>query len=806
MALLSPQAYAHPLCVTWNPASSDADIRLPKAKAFFLPRSTNKTLFLSTSQNLKCRANKWADRLFSDFEDPSHAAVSNVTVLPPERKFTLPIDFYQVLGAETHFLGDGIRRAYEAAVRRVPHEDYSEEALLGRRDILQSACDTLANPRSRGDYNQGLLEDEARTLMRDVPWHKVPGALCLLQEVGEADIVIQAGQKLLREHLPKSFKRDVILAMALSYIDVSREAMAESKQDIIKSCEALEHALQLLQEGGGKSLALNLQEQIDETLEELAPRYVLEILALPLDEQHRVRREEGLQRVRNILWTVGDRGAVASIAGFSREEFMNEAFLRMTAAEQVDLFSATPNSIPAESFEVYSAALAHIAEGFVGKKPQLIQEADSLFMQLQQTAGISMESTEDSPELVLAFALERGMCALLLGQLESCQHWLGLDSLSSPYRDTPIIEFIQSNSSKDDDMQLSGLCKLLESWLTEIVFPRFKDTHDIGFKLRDYYDDPDVLKFLEKLDKGRGSPLAAAAAIAKIGAGAGAAIDTVKSNAIQALKKVFPFAKEAVNRRATSTSISGTLIEENAVGSSSKAYTVRDALHEYNARGGDTHDMLDVTTSKDIWASTDAIGREKSSAYSKFYFSAMKIASGAIITGAIVIAGIRSYYKGHHGSLQPETQVQSSSATTISTTSDGTDLCNVKMDARLAENLVRKWQLIKSQALGPNHDVSELPEILDGEMLNIWKERAREIAEHGWFWEYSLLGLSIDSVTISKDGKRAMVEVTLQEAARLIDNNHPEHNDSYRTTYTTRYEMNNSKGSWKITDGAVLRS
>lgn len=34
-----------------------------------------------------------------------------------------------------------------------------------------------------------------------------------------------------------------------------------------------------------------------------------------------------------------------------------------------------------------------------------------------------------------------------------------------------------------------------------------------------------------------------------------------------------------------------------------------------------------------------------------------------------------------------------------------------RMDARFAEGLVRKWQNIKSQALGPDHCLQELPEV-----------------------------------------------------------------------------------------------
>lgn len=62
---------------------------------------------------------------------------------------------------------------------------------------------------------------------------------------------------------------------------------------------------------------------------------MLELLALPLDSENRIKREEGLLGVRNILWAVGRGGATAIGGGFTRETFMNETNIRMTAAEQV---------------------------------------------------------------------------------------------------------------------------------------------------------------------------------------------------------------------------------------------------------------------------------------------------------------------------------------------------------------------------------------------------------------------------------------------------------------------------------------
>ncbi|XP_060963799.1 protein ACCUMULATION AND REPLICATION OF CHLOROPLASTS 6, chloroplastic-like [Cannabis sativa] len=125
----------------------------------------------------------------------------------------------------------------------------------------------------------------------------VLGALCVLQEAGKTELVLQIGESLLRERLPKSFKQDVVLAMALAYVDLSKDAMALSPPNFIRGCEVLERALKLLQEEGAGSLAPDLQSQIDETLEEITPRCVLELLALPLNDENRSRRVGKLERV-----------------------------------------------------------------------------------------------------------------------------------------------------------------------------------------------------------------------------------------------------------------------------------------------------------------------------------------------------------------------------------------------------------------------------------------------------------------------------------------------------------------------------
>ncbi|CAN4122934.1 unnamed protein product [Withania somnifera] len=756
-------------------------------------------------------ASKWADRLLADFQflpststttadSPDFQNSTSETTLPPpvaplDRHISMPIDFYRVLGAEPHFLGDGIRRCYDARITKPPQYGYSQEALIGRRQILQAACETLANSASRREYNQGLAQHEFDTILTPVPWDKVPGTLCVLQEAGETEVVLQIGESLLKERLPKSFKHDVVLAMALAYVDHSRDAMALSPPDFVKGCELLERALKLLQEEGASNLALDLQSQIDETLEDINPRYVLELLAFPLGDEYRMKRAEGLQGVRNILWAVGGGGAAAISGGFTREDFMNEAFLRMTAAEQVDLFVATPSNIPAESFEVYGVALALVAQAFVGKKPHLIQDADNLFQQLQQTkvtaygSSVSVYTVRENREI--DFALERGLCSLLVGEVDGCRSWLGLDNEDSPYRDPSIVTFVAQHSKDDNENGLlPGLCKLLETWLMEVVFPRFRETEDITFKLGDYYDDPTVLRYLERLESGGASPLAAAAAIARIGAEATAVLDSVKASAIQALQKVFPAGDgEGSVRRHGDNEMNQFDI--------TKPFGDLGMLHNQNNF---------ITTFEDPDRKSYDY-QEQNVITEKIKDASVKIMCSGVAVGLLTLIGLKlSSRQGSSVQHSATGSAIASDVVNVGVSQVENPLEVPRMDARLAESIVRKWQNIKSLSLGVDHCINRLSEVLDGQMLKIWTDRATEIAQHGWFWEYKLLNLAIDSVTVSADGRRASVEATLEESAILTDVAHPEHNDSYSTTYTTRYDMSWANSGWKIVEGAVLKA
>ncbi|MCO5605700.1 hypothetical protein L7F22_059884 [Adiantum nelumboides] len=129
-----------------------------------------------------------------------------------------------------------------------------------------------------------------------------------------------------------------------------------------------------------------------------------------------------------------------------------------------------------------------------------------------------------------------------------------------------------------------------------------------------------------------------------------------------------------------------------------------------------------------------------------------------------------------------------------------------QIDAQIAEKIVRRWQAVKSQALGRDHAVKGLAEVLDGQMLENMSGRAQDAQNKGWYWDYKLTNLNIDSVTISTDGRRATVEATLWEGANLYDERTAQVLDSYQSSYTIRYELATINGRWKITSGIVLKS
>ncbi|OMO77984.1 hypothetical protein COLO4_24905 [Corchorus olitorius] len=147
-----------------------------------------------------------------------------------------------------------------------------------------------------------------------------------------------------------------------------------------------------------------------------------------------------------------------------------------------------------------------------------------------------------------------------------------------------------------------------------------------------------------------------------------------------------------------------------------------------------------------------------------------------------------------------------SSCLPASLSSSITTVDRKQMPVEEAEALVRQWQAIKAEALGPGHQVDSLSEALDESMLIQWQALADTAKARCCYWKFVLLRLTILRADILLDrntGETAEIEALLEEAAELVDESQPK-NPNYYSTYKIRYILKRQDdGSWKFCGGDI---
>ncbi|KAF6153297.1 hypothetical protein GIB67_003487 [Kingdonia uniflora] len=105
------------------------------------------------------------------------------------------------------------------------------------------------------------------------------------------------------------------------------------------------------------------------------------------------------------------------------------------------------------------------------------------------------------------------------------------------------------------------------------------------------------------------------------------------------------------------------------------------------------------------------------------------------------------------------------------------------MPVEEAEALVKQWQTIKAEALGPDHQLQSLSEVLSESMLTQWEALAHSAKNKSCFWRFVLLQLSVLRADIMVDGsggEMAEIEALLEEAAELVDESQHKNPNYYR--------------------------
>ena len=155
----------------------------------------------------------------------------------------IPLDYYRILGLPTQATAEQIQQAHKDRTMQLPRREYSEPAIAARRELLDEAYSVLADARAREQYDQGFLQQTAALSQRpsqgktaaqphgiSVEEHQLIGALLLLQELGEYELVLELGKDYLAQMKSGSvalgdadmIAADVSLTVALSYLEALR--------------------------------------------------------------------------------------------------------------------------------------------------------------------------------------------------------------------------------------------------------------------------------------------------------------------------------------------------------------------------------------------------------------------------------------------------------------------------------------------------------------------------------------------------------------------------------------------------------
>ncbi|XP_031406118.1 plastid division protein CDP1, chloroplastic isoform X2 [Punica granatum] len=722
------------------------------------------------------------------------AAAAARTVESPEQArattVEIPLTCYQLLGVPDQAEKDEIVKAVMQLKRSEIEEGYTMDAVKSREDLLMDVRDKLL---FESEYAGNVKEKIPPKASLRIPWAWLPGALCLLQEVGEEKYVLDIGRAALQRPEAKPYVHDLLLSMALAECAIAKIGFEKNK--VSQGFEALARAQCLLRSkiSLGKMALLS---QIEESLEELAPACTLELLGMPHSPENAERRQGAISALRELLRQGLDVESSCKVQDWPC--FLSQALMRLMAIEIVDLLpwddlaQIRKNKKSLESHNqrgvidfscFYMVLLAHIALGFSSKQTEWIGKARIICECLMASEGIDLK-------------FEQAFCLFLLGQVNEAEAvekltQLELNSNSSPQKSVMGKEI--SNTAENNPS--------LEVWLKDSVLTVFPDTRDCSPLLVSFFTGEKRAPLSKKnkgtIQKAQGinhRPLSTA--IASEGREYDGSLLLI--NPSQHLGSAVKQLTHIPNLGTAGKSING-----SNVGMQSVQLERKLGAHHNNILGS----LLDKK---------DVIGRITfATVLGCIVYATLGLVSKKLMRASGGSRWRSNIYKMDQSALvwptdpcldHEDTERLRSSSLAASISSSIVAGQRKRMPVEDAEALVKQWQAIKAEALGPTHQVQRLSDILDESMLIQWHALADSAKARSCYWRFVLLELSILRAEILSDGlgtEMAEVEALLEEAAELVDETQPKI-PNYYSSYKTHYVLRRQEdGSWKFCMGDV---
>lgn len=736
------------------------------------------------------------------------------------RTLDIPVTCYQIVGVRYQAEKDEIVKSVMDLKNAEIEEGYTADAVVSRQNLLLDVRDKLLfEPEYAGNIREKV---PPKTPLR-IPWAWLPGALCLLQEVGEEKLVLDIGQSTLQHPDAKPYMHDLLLSMALAECAIA--TVSFEKNNISHGFEALARAQCLLRSkiSLGK---MKLLSQIEESLEELAPACTLELLGKPCTPENAERRLGAIAALRELLRQGLDVEAPCQVQDWPC--FLSQALNKLMATEIVNLLPwdnlavtrKNKKSLESQNQRVvidfisfYIALTAHIALGFSSKQTDLITKARTICECLISSEGIDLK-------------YEEAFCLFLLGQADEAEVVERLQQLelnSDPASQNSIL-------GKD----VSRANQSLETWLKNNVLSLFPDTRDCSPSLVNFFSgekkasgNRQIRGSLQTMSSISLRPLSPAPASDR------RALDLSYTNSSQhlgpAVKQLAPSNLQGTlmadkNNNESNISMASVQLKRNLGADNHKIW--KSWLEFYNVVGRITFVMAlgcilfatcklsalqlwrlrcstrsasgkpGIDTSSHAWTLDSSLDRNLGPDCIKRNSVAYKLKK---------LLSMFTMWLGNH----PDAANLQNSCLAASLSSSMTAVYKRPMPMEEAESLVKQWQIIKAEALGPSYKVHSLFQVLDGPMLIQWQALADAAKARSCFWRFVLLQLSVIRAEIFSDGiggEMAEIEALLEEAAELVDESQLK-NPNYYSMYRIHYVLKRQDDdSWRFCEVDIQTS
>lgn len=767
----------------------------------------------------------------------------------------IPLDYYRILGLPIQATADQLKQAKHDRASSLPRREYSEVAINARIQLIDEAYTVLSDFDQRKAYDMGFLaktydpesELKAQGLDEDgspVSWNldkdsgsltpsieiedfQFVGALLIFQELGEYEQLIQLAQPYLsngsmgikdgRFGDPDLILPDIVLTVASAYLELGREQWQQGQYE--KAAESLEAGQDLLLR---ENLFPSLRGQMQADLYKLRPYRVLELLQLP--EAKTTQRRKGLQLFREMLHERGGiDGQGDDQSGLSVEDFLRfvqQLRRHLTSSEQQAIFEVEARRPSAVA--TYLTVYTLIAQGFAKAQPGLVRKAKLMLTQLGRRQDVH---------------LEKAVCALLLGQTEEANRALELSQEREP------IAFIREHSQDSPDL-LPGLCLYAERWLQDEVFPHFRDLARQPVSLKDYFANPGVQSYLEALPSDtEGSnewvvvqprrsiapstsastdsssvtetagSLGGGATVAGMGA---AAVGRSMFNRSESTNRLTEGSSSARLSDPAATTpeikVPSTTLQTPVVNSATTAYSASanspellpNPVNSSTYPGGGNPELGTETEMKrprrksNQWDTNKILRLILGGAIALLALWLLFFILSQIFgwfARALNLGGSTPRLTGEQAAVeisQPPIEIPSVSSN-VPLTGD--------LTPQTAQQVINQWLSLKSEALGPNHEIDSLSQILVNPSLREWTELARTIEADNSYRLYQH-EVEVQNVEVDQDNpNQAIVTAEVREAARFYENGVQV--DTKDELLSIDYRLVRQNNQWQIEDWLV---